>query len=111
MALIPTTPANEQVPATGTVAQDLDTFHITEFIITVNPNDATQNGVVVRWDEGYMSVGVFVPVHRRRHVVRGAAFNTAAAVLSDGTKSHYANIKAALWQLLIDEGQVAGTVS
>lgn len=111
MPLTPTTPVNEQVPATGVVAQDLDTFHITAFDVAIDQNDAGRNQVVIRWAEGYMSGPTFVTVHLRRHVVRGAAFNTAAGALSNGALSHYANVKAALWQLLIDEGQVTGTVS
>lgn len=93
------------------VEKNLDTFHITNIQIAVNPNDPSLTSVKIVWAKGYMDGDDFVGVETHTEKLSG---EDVIAKITEATSggSVYNEVKYKAWELLQARGIVpAGTIS
>jgi len=111
MPLAPDAPETTDVEKKTTETKTLDVVHIDAFRPAFDHNDPTKTKLHVAISYGYMEGDQFVSGKIDRHLITGANLLAALTGSVDANLNLYDNVKAALWQLLIDEGKVSGTVS
>lgn len=119
MPLTPTNPAIRAVPG-PTEERELDQLHLLSFKFVQDVNAPAGSYVEVEWRIGYNHPSLtvtdtfgtrafFQEVERKRARLSGFAVLAAVAKAPSGT-SVFDAVRNSLWQLLIAEGHVAGTV-
>jgi hypothetical protein len=112
MPFTPDSPQSKDVKG-PTVNKTLDTLHIHELRIKLDPNNSDGLAVDVYWTEGYMTDGgtVYNPVVSHHETLQGQDVIDKVNA-NTGGDSLYDEVKDAVWDLLKDRSLVpAGAVS
>jgi len=106
MPLLINSPSMTEV--TATTQKSVSVMHITNFEVKIDPNTQAVS-VKIRWAAGYMEAGVFYPTARFQKHFQGEAVSQLALGATSGG-SLFAEMKSALWQLLVSAGEVPAGV-
>jgi hypothetical protein len=107
MPFNPINPESQLVVPPDAQETDIDTFHISSFLISVDPNDGYAIQLNVRWSEGYMYSGTYVAVNNKSALISGEIVYDAVNVVVTEGNTRYDEIKEALWTVLSDAGEVS----
>ena len=113
MPYVPDVPPTGKVPQPD-VNQSLSTFHILDVRLKLTPMEPTKTVAHLKWAEGYMDGGTFVPVNTKTGTWDGSEDSDLVDAISKITSggSIYGEVKTAMWEFLRTKGVVpAGNIT
>lgn len=102
MPFVPQNPEVKKVQTTAT--KTVDTFHIHNLHINLNPNNPLQHSITVKWSEGYVESGVYIPAEHHTDFMIGMPVVSGMITPVTEGRSRYDEIKIAVWTMMQEHG-------